>query len=280
MLGCAALFGTTLGEICNDLSANGTGDGCMKIALAQINPVVGDVPGNTERILEHVRRAAAAGAGLVVFPELTVLGYPPKDLLLRPHLIERNLNAVSHIAEACHDVVAVVGHAAPNPDRAGKGLFNAAAVCAGGRVLHTAAKSLLPTYDVFDEQRYFAPARSVSAVNVPIAGATVRLGVSICEDLWSHEEFAGQRLYVTDPLGALVADGAELLVNISASPFAEEKPAQRQAIFSRQVRRVNQPLVYVNQVGGNDDLIFDGGSAFLTADGTSPPARPGSPKAC
>jgi NAD+ synthase (glutamine-hydrolysing) len=268
MLGCAALFGTTLGEICNDLSANGTGDGCMKIALAQINPVVGDVPGNTERILEHVRRAAAAGAGLVVFPELTVLGYPPKDLLLRPHLIERNLNAVSHIAEACRDVVAVVGHAAPNPDRAGKGLFNAAAVCAGGRVLHTAAKSLLPTYDVFDEQRYFAPARSVSAVNVPIAGATVRLGVSICEDLWSHEEFAGQRLYVTDPLGTLVADGAELLVNISASPFAEEKSAQRQAIFSRQVRRVNQPLVYVNQVGGNDDLVFDGGSAFLTADGT------------
>ncbi len=239
----------------------------MKIALAQINPIVGDLDGNAAKIIDFIRRAEGQGAELVIFPELCVTGYPPKDLLLKPHLIRQNVAAVERIAAACGDIVAVVGYAQPNTTGEGRDLFNAAAVCSQGRILHSHGKRLLPTYDVFDETRYFESNLASDVATVEIAGRPVQLGFSICEDLWNNEQFEGLRLYHDDPIADLARSGAELLINISASPFWMGKPRERIRIFSSQVAEHAVPLVYVNQVGGNDDLLFDGGSAFFAADG-------------
>jgi NAD+ synthetase len=240
----------------------------MKIALAQINPVVGDITGNSARIARGIDAARSEGANLVVFPELAVVGYPPKDLLLKPHFIQRNVAAVEQLAAHCRDIVAVFGFVRPNPQEAGKDLLNSAAICGDGRVLHVQDKVLLPTYDVFDESRYFAPAPYGEVVTLRLGGRDWRLGLSICEDLWSQECVNGHRLYRDEPVGHLVNAGAELLINISASPFCARKPEARREIFRKQIMRYRRPLVHVNQVGGNDDLIFDGGSACFSADAT------------
>lgn len=238
----------------------------MRIALAQCNPIVGDIEGNTARIIAMIADAERAGAHLVIFPELVVTGYPPKDLLLRQHFVKRNVAAIEQIAQACRTVTAVVGFARPNPGE-GKPLHNAAAICTNGHVLKSHGKLLLPTYDVFDETRYFAPDSTSDLTTLELGGKSWRVGFSICEDLWNDAQFDGRRLYAADPIAALVRAGAELLVNVSASPFTVGKQAERIRIFGRQIAAHGVPLAYVNQVGGNDELIFDGGSAYFTADG-------------
>ncbi len=239
----------------------------MKIALAQINPIIGDIDGNSDKVLAFIDRARNQGADMVAFPELTVTGYPPKDLLLKPYFIRRNVEAVERIASRCKDIVAVVGYAKPNTTGSGAELFNALAVCRDGRIMKMHGKKLLPTYDIFDERRYFAPDETSDLSVLEFDGRPIRIGFTICEDLWNNEQFVDRKLYREDPIADLVAAGAELLVNISASPFAMGKQHQRVEIFGRQVAEHRVPLAWVNQVGGNDELLFDGCSAFLGTDG-------------
>lgn len=239
----------------------------MKIAIAQTDSTVGDIEGNTDRIVRQVECARSAGAGLVVFPELAVFGYPPKDLVLRQDLVEKNVAAVYRIASQCTDTTVVVGYVQPDPSGSGKRSFNAAAVCREGALLCTYAKMLLPTYDVFDETRYFNAGTSVQTVSVPTAETPVRIGLTVCEDLWNDRQFEGRRLYNIDPVGRTVAAGAELLINLSASPYRAGIQENREALFAGQIREQGVPLVYVNQVGGNDDLIFDGASLVLDGNG-------------
>jgi NAD+ synthetase len=236
----------------------------VKIALAQINPVIGDVPGNVGQILEAVRQAAAEGADLVVFPEQAVIGYPGKDLLLRREIIEQNVAAVQRIAAECRDLPILLGYAEPNREPAGRPLWNAAVLLSAGGIVARWRKRLLPTYDVFDEARYFEPAATPQPV-VAVAGR--RLGVTICEDLLAQELY-GRRLYSCDPAADLVAAGAELVINLSASPFELDKHSWRVRRLRETAERLNVPVAFVNQVGGNDELLFDGASLAVAADGT------------
>ncbi len=235
----------------------------MIIALAQINTTVGDIDGNAARILRQIEAARAAGAELVIFPELTIYGYPPKDLLLRDDLVQRNVAALQRIAKACHQITAVVGYVQPSPGGSGTGMRNAAAVCRDGVVHASYAKRLLPTYDVFDETRYFDRGPDVCTFEVASGTESWRVGITICEDLWNDWQFEGRQVYHLDPVDETAAAGARLLVNLSASPFCAGKQAFRQRIFAEQMKTRQAWLAYVNQVGGNDDLIFDGGSLVL-----------------
>jgi NAD+ synthase (glutamine-hydrolysing) len=235
----------------------------LRIALAQTNPIVGDIVGNSARIIDFISRARQVSASLVVFPELSVAGYPPRDLLLKPRFVKANVEAVQQIAESCVGVAALIGFVEPNAEPAGRLLRNAAAFCADGKVQAVRHKSLLPTYDVFDEQRYFEPGPEVALVR----HAGTEIGVSICEDLWNDEQVVGRRIYRRDPVGQLAAAGANLLINMSASPFEQNKHAFRIRLFGDQARRHRLPILFVNQVGGNDELIFDGASAVFDAGG-------------
>jgi NAD+ synthetase len=239
----------------------------MKVALAQINTTVGDIEGNAARIIKHIERARDGGAELVVFPELAVFGYPPKDLVLRRDLVQKNVAALQRIAAACQHITAVVGYVRPDPTGAGKGNFNAAAACRDGSIIADYAKMLLPTYDVFDESRYFNPGREARVFRLATDRADLRVGLSICEDLWNDRQFRGRRVYDVDPVQSAVTAGAQLLINISASPFRVGVAEEREALFGAQVRTFRLPLVYVNQVGGNDDLLFDGASLVFCCDG-------------
>ncbi len=234
----------------------------MKIALAQTNPIVGDIRGNRQKLADCIDRAASQGAELVVFPELSLCGYPPRDLLLKPQFIEDNRTALAELAGHCTQTAALVGFAMANP-QAGRRLYNAAALLADGRHVATHVKTLLPTYDVFDETRYFEPGPELT----PLTLGQRRLGVTICEDLWDPDAL-GRQLYHADPVGALADDGVDVLVNVSASPYQLGKQATRRQLLSRQARRLGRPIVYVNQVGGNDELIFDGTSCIVDAAGT------------
>ena len=239
----------------------------MKIALAQVNPTVGDIDGNQSRIVEWIEKARAEGANLVVFPELAVFGYPPKDLLLRQDLIRRNVRAMEQIAERCVGITAMVGYVQPDPSGAGKGIFNSAAICRDGKIHASYAKRLLPTYDVFDETRYFSPGSGPLVTEIDSGSGTIRLGLTICEDLWNDRQFIGRRVYGFDPIRQTAAAGAEVIVNLASSPYVAGKQAEREAIFAEQIREQGAPLVYVNQVGGNDDLIFDGAGLVLDGKG-------------
>ena len=234
----------------------------MKIALAQLNPVVGDIVGNAARIGDFIDRAAAAGADLVAFPELSVVGYPPRDLLRKEQFVTDSAAAVEELAGRCRRIAALVGFVRHNPGRGGRPLENAAALLAGGTVRQVHVKTLLPTYDVFDETRYFEPGPPTGCMELD----GVKIGVSICEDLWDAESL-GRELYGDDPVGRLRSAGAEIIINMAASPYEMGKATIREELFSRQGRRCGVPIVYVNQVGGNDDLIFDGGSCIVSADG-------------
>ena len=231
----------------------------MRIALAQINTTVGDVKGNRDLVLATLEGARGSGADLVLFPELCLTGYPPRDVLGIHGFVEANLRALDEIAARVGEVGAVVGFVDRNTGATGKPHFNAAALLHRGKVAEIVHKTLLPTYDVFDEDRYFEPARSCRVVRF----RERRIGLSICEDAWNDPDFWPQRLYPIDPIQRLVDGGAELLLNISASPFETAKPEFRYRMLLSHVRKHKVPLLYANLIGGNDDLIFDGNSLAL-----------------
>src|SRR3954468_15336738 len=241
----------------------------MRIALAQINPTVGDIALNAEKIVRFTEDAKRQGAQLVVFPELSVTGYPPKDLLLKHQFVDDNLRGVQTIASRVSGIDAIVGYAERNAQPVGRPLHNAVAVLRDGKIVSRHFKTLLPTYDVFDESRYFEPGPANETENLVKVGDQLDLtaGLSICEDLWNDERMIEHRLYHQNPIADLNAAGAELLVNASASPFVVEKHHFRLELFGAQVKRFGKPLVYVNQVGGNDELVFDGNSVVFDAAG-------------
>ncbi|MDB5295772.1 MAG: synthetase [Phycisphaerales bacterium] len=243
----------------------------MRIALCQINPTVGDLAGNAAKHVDFIARAKAAGAELAVFPELSLLGYPPKDLLLKRSFVDENLRAVERLAAGVTGIDVIVGYAERNPNPVGRPLHNAVALLRDGRVASRHLKTLLPTYDVFDESRYFEPGAKDEHENlVPVTAAGGRrhvVGMSVCEDLWNDEQLIARRLYHENPIGDLMSAGAELLVNASASPFVVGKHAFRLELIAAQARRFGKPIVYVNQVGGNDELVFDGNSVVIDGSG-------------
>jgi len=234
----------------------------MRIALAQINPTVGDIASNAEAIARTIDQARQHGAEVVVFGELSVVGYPPRDLLRKKRFVADSTAAVARLAEHCDGITALVGFVRENPNAAGRPLQNAAAVLEDRRVKHVHVKTLLPTYDVFDETRYFEPGPPAACIDI----AGCRVGLSICEDLWDADAL-GRQLYGQDPIDRLKHDGAEIIINMAASPFHVDKSALREALFARQAKRLGVPVVCVNQVGGNDELVFDGGSCVLGASG-------------
>lgn len=220
------------------------------VALAQINPLVGDIPGNAQLVVDTLRRARQQlHADIVVFPELVLSGYPPEDLLFRPSLQGRIERALEDIKLACREVTAVIGY----PRRIDGKLYNMAGVISGGALVAEYAKNMLPNYLVFDEKRYFEPGLSVCVVDI----RGVRAAITVCEDIWFPE-----------PIAQAKALGARLMLNINASPFHCDKPAERRALLIQRAREGAMPVVYVNQVGGQDELVFDGGSVVVDAAGT------------
>ena len=243
----------------------------MRLALAQLNPLVGDLAGNGELILAASHQAAAQGADLVLTPELSLWGYPPRDLLLRPSLIAKQGVVLDQLAAALArelpQLAVLVGMAEPSGATPLPNLFNAVALVEAGSWRVVARKRLLPTYDVFDEQRYFCAATGPSVLELERGGRSWRLGLTICEDLWVEEELQGHRLAGADPVAELLSSRVDLLLNLSASPFGQAKVALRQSLAARAAARLGCPVVYVNQVGGNDELVFDGASFVLAARG-------------
>ena len=243
----------------------------MRIALAQINPLVGDLAGNGARILVACQEAAAAHADLVVTPELSLWGYPPRDLLLRPALLSNQQEALDQLAAelaATQPSLAVlVGVAEPIAAAEKPNLFNAVALVSGGQWRIVARKQLLPTYDVFDERRYFRAADQPAVLEFQQGGRSWTLGLTICEDLWVEEELQGHRLAGPDPVAALQPHRIDVLLNLSASPFGQAKAALRHRLAARATQKLQCPVVYVNQVGGNDELVFDGASFVVDASG-------------
>jgi NAD+ synthase (glutamine-hydrolysing) len=236
----------------------------MKIALLQIDPTVGDLAGNAQLILDALHVARAGGADLAVTPELALVGYLPRDLLLNTDFVGRSWDALANLARDAAELPPVlVGLPEPNPSDQGRPLFNTAALVRGGRLEHRFRKALLPTYDVFDEDRYFEPFHGPQVLD--LGGR--RLGISICEDIWNDRDFWKRRRYHHDPIEELIGVGAEAVVNLSASPFTAGKHARREEMLSSLALKHRVPVVYVNQFGGNDDLVFDGRSCGFNANG-------------
>jgi NAD+ synthase (glutamine-hydrolysing) len=238
----------------------------VKIALAQINPTVGDFAGNIAKILSFTRKAAGMQAELVMFPELSICGYPPADLLEKPSFIERSEEAVLQIAQGTADLPLAVlcGSVIAAPVGSGKHIQNAAVLLCKGRKHFTQPKMLLPFYDVFDEQRYFEPAKC----QAPSAFHGEQLAITICEDAWNDKIYWEKRYYEHDPVETLMREGGSLILNISASPFYEGKREIRNSMLSALARRHRASVLMVNQIGGNDSLIFDGSSLAIGPDGT------------
>jgi len=231
----------------------------VKIALGQINPTVGDFNGNAAKIIDFARRAQSEGAGLILFPELSVCGYPPRDLVERTSFVAHNHETVERIASETRGIAVICGLVTPAQAATGKSVMNSAALLKDGRVAFLQSKMLLPTYDVFDEMRNFAPARS--QVLFPFCGK--QMALTICEDAWNDKHFWNKRLYTFDPVEALIHAGGNFLLNISASPFWIGKPELRRNMLATIARNYKVPVAMVNQVGGNDSLIFDGSSVAL-----------------
>ncbi|MGR3309370.1 MAG: NAD+ synthase [Candidatus Brocadiales bacterium] len=235
----------------------------MKISLAQINPTIGAFKENVRKICTFTELARERGADLVIFPEMSIIGYPPKDFLERPRFVVDNLKALDEVVNKVPKGIAViVGFVDKNPERIGRSLCNAAAFINNGKIESRHYKALLPTYDVFDEDRYFEPVHSVS----PVQFCGEKLGITICEDIWIQETLT-RSLYHVNPIESLTRQGVDIIINISASPFEVRKMEKRYKLISHQARRYNVPFIYVNQVGGNDDLIFDGNSVTFNREG-------------
>ncbi|MEG4531683.1 NAD+ synthase [Microcoleus sp. D2_18a_D3] len=239
----------------------------MKIAIAQLNPTIGDIFGNSHLILEAAKKAEIEGANLLLTPELSLIGYPPRDLLINPSFIADAGAQLLQLAQALPPELAVIaGTALPNANAVqlgGKSLFNSAVLLQNGVVKQVFHKRLLPTYDVFDEDRYFAPGENSNYFTI----GEVKIGVTICEDLWNNEEFWGKRSYAGDPVSDLAKLGVDLVVNLSASPYSAGKRGVRSAMLQHSVIRCGKPIIYANQVGGNDDIIFDGSSFAVNRKG-------------
>ncbi len=247
----------------------------MLLALAQLNPLVGDLQGNGARLERACREAARQNAQLLVGSELMLWGYPPRDLLLRPSLVEQQRRVLDQLSQNLDPSLAVlVGIVEPCADADLPNLHNAVALIHDGHWRVVARKHLLPSYDVFDERRYFRPASEPSLLALNLDGRDWRLGLTICEDLWVEPDIAGQRLQGPDPIEALQPLRPDLLLNLSASPFGIGKADQRRQLAAAAARRLRCPVVYVNQVGGNDDLVFDGASFVVAANGALATALP------
>jgi len=235
----------------------------LKIGLLQLNPTIGDFAANREKLLSAYAQAVARGAEFVLAPELFLCGYPPRDLLQRPDFIDANLVALAETAAQIGAVPLCAGFVDKNSEPPGRALKNSAAVLQNGKIIWRTTKSLLPTYDVFDEDRYFEPAKKVE----PFVFNGRKLGITICEDIWNDEDFWPERLYRRDPVKELISQGAEMILNISASPWHDGKERTRLAMLQRVARDEKIPLAQVNAVGANDELIFDGHSVALDAHG-------------
>ncbi|HEY3371993.1 MAG TPA: NAD+ synthase [Prolixibacteraceae bacterium] len=239
----------------------------MKIAIAQLNYHIGNFALNTSKIIECIRQSQTAGADLVVFSELSVTGYYPHDLLERKEFIEQSYAAIDQIAAACTGIAAIVGGPSINPEPRGKKLFNSAFFMSDGAVQQVVSKSLLPTYDIFDEYRHFEPNRQFSVF--PFCGK--RIAITICEDLWDEQEtqneFGREKLYQLSPLKELSALKPDLVINISASPFSYNQENWRKNILVKNAIKYQVPILYVNQVGAQTELVFDGGSILLDKNG-------------
>jgi NAD+ synthase/NAD+ synthase (glutamine-hydrolysing) len=235
----------------------------VKIALGQINPTVGDFSGNAAKIIEFALQARSAGAGLILFPELAVSGYPPRDLVERPSFVASSLATVEKIAGATQGIAVICGTVTPAEAESGKKVMNSAALLRDGRIEFIQSKMLLPTYDVFDEARNFAPAKSQQLFSF----CGNQMALTICEDAWNDKRFWNRRLYGVDPVEELVRAGGNFVLNISASPFWLGKREFRRDMLAAIARNQKVPVAMVNQVGGNDSLVFDGSSVVIAPDG-------------
>jgi len=248
----------------------------MNIGIAQINPVIGDFPGNAKRILAAYRECLEAGAELVVTPELSLVGYPPRDLVFKSRFVPKCLQALDYLAGEIREVPLLVGYVDHHqPTRPGKPFRNAAAWLENGEIQHRIWKTLLPTYDVFDERRYFEPSESSD----PILWKGQRIGITICEDIWT-EDYLQRPFYDRDPVDELTAKGIDLLLNLSASPFHLGKPRLRRAMIGGIARKAKVPVIYCNAVGANDQLVFDGHSIMADSNGNVAAQLPGFEIAC
>lgn len=235
----------------------------MKIALGQINPTVGDFSGNAAKITQFALQARGAGASLILFPELSVCGYPPRDLVERPSFVARNRESIEKIAVETQGIAVICGLVTPAHADTGKSVMNSAALLRDGRVDFIQSKMLLPTYDVFDEMRNFAPAKSQQLFGF----CGKQMALTICEDAWNDKHFWNRRLYGVDPVEELIKAGGNLVLNISASPFWLGKRELRRDMLATIAKNDNVPVAMVNQVGGNDSLVFDGSSLVIAPDG-------------
>ena len=235
----------------------------MKVALAQINTTIGDLAGNKAKIIAAYCRGVEAGADLVMTPELAITGYPPRDLLLKKSFIAENLAVLERLAATTGRTGLLVGYVGENKTRPGREVTNSVALLQNGKIAATRTKTLLPTYDVFDEDRYFEPATE----NLPVAFDGGKIGLTICEDIWNDEDFWPERRYQHNPPVELAAGGARVLFNISASPWSLGKDATRFGMLRSMAMKAKCPVIFCNQIGGNDELIFDGGSLAFNAAG-------------
>jgi len=248
----------------------------MKIGLAQINAVVGDFPGNARRVLAAYRECIEQGAELVITPELALCGYPPRDLVFKSQFVPKCLQALDYLAGEIAAVPLLVGYVDHNESgRPGRPFRNAAAWLAGRAIQQKVWKTLLPSYDVFDETRYFEPGEKCE----PLVWNGLRLGITICEDIWT-ESYLQRPYYNRDPVAELCQAGVDVILNLSASPFHDGKPRQRAAMLSAVARAAQVPVVYCNSVGANDQLVFDGHSLVIAADGSTIAQLPGFSEDC
>jgi NAD+ synthase (glutamine-hydrolysing) len=235
----------------------------MKIALAQINPIIGGFSHNVERIRQCAQQAIAQSCDLIIFSELVISGYPPQDLVEKKDFVDANIAGLDRMLDTIRGIGVICGLVDYNPTDEGKRVRNSAVLFEDGQIRHQVQKRLLPTYDVFDESRYFEPGRESRG----FLYKGMKIGLTICEDLWNDKDIFKRRIYHFDPVDAMVKDGAELIVNISASPFHTGKIGFRKNMHSAIAKKYGVPLVYVNQVGGNDSLLFDGLSAVFDRQG-------------